>query len=110
MSSVASALPPEISSPLDNVQIPDDCVSYTLRGDVTAPIKISCRGCRRVTGDPHQYCIRHLLDASLPVCTKKSRCSYCSEADNKFWLRYMKSYYGHCQHLSEENFDNHLAI
>ena len=71
---------------------------------------VNCKPCRRVTGDPHVMCIRHIIAYSLPVCTKKSRCAACAKMDGKFWLRYMKSYYGHCQNLFDDDFEAHLEI
>ena len=111
MSAVECALPSEFTAPLDNVQVPDDCVSYTLRDHHPGTVpRISCRGCRRVTGDPHEYCARHLLGAGLPVCSRKARCPSCADCDDKFWRRYMKSYYGHCQNLTDDEFNEHLSI
>ena len=71
---------------------------------------INCKGCRRVAGEPHAICIRHLLENSLPVCTRKSRCAACANMDGAFWNRYMKSYYFNCQKLSDEDFAAHLEI
>ena len=111
MSDASCALPPEVTAPLDNIQVPDDCVSYTLRDNTPGTAsRIPCRGCRRVTGDPHEYCILHLLGAGLPVCTRKARCRSCADTDNKFWLRYMKSHYGHCHNLKDAKFSEHLSI
>ena len=70
----------------------------------------NCKGCRRVAGEPHAMCIRHLLENSLPVCTRKSRCAACANMDGAFWNRYMKSYYFNCQKLSDEDFAAHLEI
>ena len=110
MSSVAQPLPVELSSPGENLQIPDDCVSYTLRGDAPVTVTITCKGCCRVTGDPHHYCIRHLLEAGMPVCTRKSRCSQCADTDANFWVRYMKSYYGACKNMQPDDFSHHLSV
>ena len=110
MSSVAQPLPAELSSPGENIPIPDDCVSYTRRGDAPVTVTITCKGCRRVTGDPHHYCIRHLLEAGMPVCTRKSRCSQCADTDANFWVRYMKSYYGACKNMQPDDFSHHLSV
>ena len=71
---------------------------------------VNCRPCRRVTGDPHVMCIRHIIHNSLPVCTRKSRCDACAKMDGNYWIRYMKSYYGSCHNLSDEEFEAHLEI
>ena len=59
---------------------------------------------------PTNIVFRHLLGAGLPVCSRKERCPGCADSDHKFWLRYMKSYYGHCQNLKDEEFTEHLAF
>ena len=112
MSSVAGELPSEITSPSDYGPLPDDAVSYTLRGEstTTATDEDVCDGCRRVTDDPHKRCVKHLIRAGLPVCGRKSRCLYCADTSNRFWIRYMKSYYNQCENLSEDHYQRHLAI
>ena len=100
----------EIASPTDTYQVPDDCTSYTLRGDVTTALVVSCNKCRRCKGDPHTYCISHLLEAGMPVCTRKSRCGKCADCDQAFWVRYMKSYYNGCRRLTSDEFNTHLEV
>ena len=110
MSFVESVQLHEIASPTDNYQVPDDCTSYTLRGDNTSALVVSCNKCRRCKGDPHTYCISHLLEAGMPVCTRKSRCERCADCDSAFWVRYMKSYYNGCRRLSPDEFNTHLEV
>ena len=71
---------------------------------------VDCRQCRRVTNDPHVMCIRHIIQNSLPVCARKSRCDACVKMDSKFWVRYMKSYYNQCNNLRGKEFEAHLEI
>ena len=112
MSGADCALPPEFTAPLDNIQVPDDCVSYTLcdnnPGTVPRISRVEAADVLRVI--PTNIVFRHLLGAGLPVCSRKERCPGCADSDHKFWLRYMKSYYGHCQNLKDEEFTEHLAF